>query len=97
LEFQWDDWNGSNDFNVSLWVSPDTRRPLSKKERQRWCDHIMKTGKPWADHTILNKQDARKIAEFILKTLDEYDKKEKETRVNNRRTGGNPVGSGIGK
>ncbi len=62
-------------FNVALWTDYAASRPLSKKERIRWCDHIMKTGKPWADHTIVSKEDAKRIADFLTKKLTQYGKK----------------------
>lgn len=54
-------------FNFSMWVAHSGERPLSKKERIRWCEHVMKTGKPWADHTIVTRKDARRIVEFMSK------------------------------
>jgi hypothetical protein len=67
LEFNYDD--ELKNFNVALWINHPGTRPMSKKERIRWCDHVMKTGKPWADHTIVTKKDAHRIAEFINKYL----------------------------
>ena len=64
-------------FNVSLWRNGFTR-PLGWKERLRWCARILRTGNPWADHTMLTSQDARKVAEFILEKLDKYAKTKKE-------------------
>jgi hypothetical protein len=60
--------NGPLEFSVALWVSPHSgNRPMSKKERIRWCKYVMKTGKPWADYTIVRKKDALRIANFINK------------------------------
>jgi hypothetical protein len=69
-----------DNFLVALWANGNTSRPLSTKERKRWCEHIMKTGNPWADHTILTKQSARRIAEFIIKKLDYVEPKTKDVR-----------------
>lgn len=54
-------------FNIAVWVNHPGTRPLSKKERIRWCEHVMKTGKPWADHTIVTPEDAKWIAKFVSK------------------------------
>lgn len=56
-------------FNIAVWVAHPGELPLSKKERIRWCEHVMKTGKPWADHTIVSKKDAKRIVRFIAKHL----------------------------
>lgn len=56
-------------FNLAVWVYHPGEPALSKKERIRWCDRIMKTGRPWADHTIVNKQDAQRLAEFLKQHL----------------------------
>lgn len=72
LEVNYDDYFDDNErwqFNVALWVSHPGTRPMSKKERIRWCEEVMKTGKPWADHTILSKNDALRLAKFILKNI----------------------------
>lgn len=57
-------------FSFALWANHNGYAPMSKKERIRWCDHVMKTGQPWADHTIVSKQNAKRIAEFINKKLN---------------------------
>jgi hypothetical protein len=67
--------NEAMQFNFALWVQHPGTRPMSKKERIRWCDHVMKTGKPWADHTIVTTKDAQRIAEFITKQLTQHGKK----------------------
>ena len=70
LEANYDDFDSDNErwqFNLSMWVSHPGNRPMSKKERIRWCAEVMKTGKPWADHIILSKEDALRLSEFILK------------------------------
>jgi hypothetical protein len=75
LEINYDDI--LNDFNIAVWVSHPGERPLSKTERIRWCDHVMKTGKPWADHTIITILDAQRLAKFLDKYLSptKYGKK----------------------
>jgi hypothetical protein len=73
LEVNYDDFYDDNErwqFNVAMWVSHPGTRPMSKKERIRWCAEVMKTGKPWADHTILSKEDALRLAKFILKNIE---------------------------
>ena len=70
LEVNYDDFYDETErwqFNVALWQSHPGTSPMSKKERIRWCEHVMKTGMPWADHTILSKEDALRLAKFILK------------------------------
>lgn len=61
-------------FSIAMWTSGDGIRPLPKSERIRWCEHIMKTGNPWADHTIVSQQDARRIAKFVTKQLAQHGK-----------------------
>ena len=63
-----------NEFEIAVWVYHPGQLPLSKKERIRWCEHVMKTGKPWADHTIVNKLDAQRLVEFINKQIAKYGK-----------------------
>lgn len=86
IEIEADDWDyteGENApvelpfFNVSLWQNGFTR-PLRWRERLRWCARILKTGNPWADHTMLTAQDARQVAEFITEELDNYAKTKKD-------------------
>jgi len=67
LEFTFDE--ETKEFNIAVWVNHPGVKPLSKKERIRWCEHVMKTGDPWADHTIVTKKDARRIANFITKYI----------------------------
>jgi hypothetical protein len=67
IEFEFDE--ESKEFYVSVWVRHPGIKPLSKKERIRWCEHVMKTGNPWADHTIVTKKDAQRITKFITKYL----------------------------
>ena len=57
-------------FYTTVWESSAGHKPLTKKERIRWCEHVMKTGRPWADHTIVNKQNARRLVKFLTKYLD---------------------------
>lgn len=64
-------------FNIALWVNHPGIRPLSKKERIRWCEHVMKTGKPWADHTIVTIKDAQRIVNFLTKHIIKYGKNKK--------------------
>lgn len=56
-------------FYAAVWDNGHTNKPLSKKERIRWCEHVMKTGKPWADHTIVNKRDAHRLVTFLHKCI----------------------------
>ena len=66
IEFQYN--HDEESMDVSVWTS-HPGRILSHEERIRWCDHIMKTGDPWADYTIVNKEDAMRIAEYIKKHI----------------------------
>jgi len=59
----------SPSFNVSIWKYD---RPFSIKERLRWCYHILKTGNPWADHTILTTENAQRVANFITEKQKSY-------------------------
>lgn len=84
VEIQSDDWYDSAAdpksenpfFNITLWQDGFTR-PLGWRERLRWCGNILRTGNPWADHTIITAPDAQKLAEFILEKLDTYAKTKK--------------------
>ena len=72
LECNYDDYFDDDErwqFNFALWIAHPGERPMSKKERIRWCEHVMKTGKPWADHTIISKKDAQRLVQFITKHL----------------------------
>lgn len=66
-------------FNFALWVNHPGESPLSKKERIRWCEHVTKTGRPWADHTIVSPNDAQRIVDYLNKYL-KYGKKSKAKR-----------------
>lgn len=77
LEINTDDYNNQLTFGISLWVSHSGNRSMTKKERIRWCDHVMKTGQPWADHTIVSKKDAARIVQFLTKQIANYGKKTK--------------------
>lgn len=57
-------------FYFSIWDNGYTSKPLSQKEKIRWCEHVMKTGSPWADHTIINKQNAKRIVKFLTKYIN---------------------------
>jgi hypothetical protein len=59
-----------DNFNIAVWVHHPGHNPMSKKERIRWCEHVMKTGRPWADHTIVTPEDAQRIATFLNKYLN---------------------------
>lgn len=65
LEMQW--CPEDKQFYMAVWVMHPGELPMIKKERIRWCDNVMKTGKPWADHTIISKDDAKRISKFINK------------------------------
>ena len=67
LEIMFDE--DTKEFDVAMWVSHPSVKPFSKKERIRWCEHVMKTGNPWADHTIVTKKDAQRIVNFLTKYL----------------------------
>jgi len=75
LEINFDDWGDDPKFNFSLWVQHPGTRPMSKKERIRWCEQVMKNGKPWADHTIVTPEDAHRIVKFLNKYLTQHGKK----------------------
>lgn len=68
LEFNHD--SELDSINIAVWVSHPGQPTLSLKERLRWCRHVMKTGKPWADHTIVDRKDAQRIVEFLTKYLN---------------------------
>ena len=63
--------------NVSLWQDGYSR-PMGWRERLRWCARVLRTGNPWADHTMLTAADAREVANFILEEIDTYAKTKEE-------------------
>lgn len=67
LECQYDDEFG--DFNVTMWQR-GRNSILSWANRIRWAFSILKTGCPWADDVILNKDDAQKLAKYIAKNAN---------------------------
>jgi hypothetical protein len=76
LEVNYDDFDKDiGQFNFAMWVTHPCELPMSKKERIRWCEGIMKTGNPWADHTIVTRKDAQRLVEFLTKKLAKYGKK----------------------
>lgn len=82
VEFEFDDLDNDDiQFNISMWSNHYGLKPLSKKERIRWCDHVMKTGNPWADHTIVTKKDAQRIVQFLTKHINGKTKSRKRGRI----------------
>ena len=79
VEFNVDD--ELNYVNIAVWENRSTSNPLPKKERIRWCDHVMKTGNPWADHTIVSRKDAERIVKFLTKYLEHGKTKAGNKRV----------------
>lgn len=66
--------DGDEGFNFSSWSRGRHGKKLIWKERFRWCWNILRTGSPWADDIIATNQDAKGLAEFILKNLPNEDK-----------------------
>jgi hypothetical protein len=64
--------NDNPTFNMTMWVNHPGRTLISKKERIRWCERVMKTGNPWADHTIVSSEDAQRIVQFLTKYLHKH-------------------------
>jgi len=52
-------------FEVSVWQTMGSHRPLCWRERIRWCWNIIKTGNPWSDMVIINDDKAKELANFI--------------------------------
>ena len=61
------DYDDNVEFDLVMWEQGLGKRPLSWKERLRWCWHIFKTGDLWADYMIISPEDAQGIANFITK------------------------------
>lgn len=62
--------DGDEGFNIAVWErGRDGKQIYGLKEKFRWCWNILKNGRIWADDIIVNNQDARKLAEFILQNL----------------------------
>lgn len=53
-------------FSVSIWVQGYTEK-TSLSNRFRHIGKILKNGQPWEDQIILQEEDAKALAEFILK------------------------------
>ena len=56
-------------FNITCWHYGHDGNIRGFKERLRWCWHILKTGKPWADSIIVTDEKAKEIANFITSKL----------------------------
>lgn len=54
-------------FDVSIWYYGRGSKILSWPERFRWIWRILKTGDPWADQIILNKDETKEIVNFLNK------------------------------
>lgn len=61
--------DGDKGVNFVIWGRGRQGKKLSKKERIRWCQEIMKNGTLWADDIVATNNDARKLAEFILQNV----------------------------
>jgi len=57
-------------FNLSFWEWGTSTRPLSFRERIRWCWNLLRKGQPWSDHVILSDKKAKKLAQFILTEIN---------------------------
>jgi len=83
LEINVDDFEKDHiQFNFASWVERSSNNVMPKKERTRWCEYVMKTGKPWADHTIVNVKDAQRIVDFLTKQITKYGKKKQNRKYN---------------
>lgn len=51
--------------DVSLWKRGIHDRPMSIRERIRWCLHVLKTGNPWSDYLILDKEGIQDVKEYF--------------------------------
>ena len=77
LEIERDVWDKDyRRFWFSIWKRGRDRGSLCWRERIRWCWNILTTGNPWADDIIVTDNEAREIAEFILKHLQSEDTNE---------------------
>jgi len=56
-------------FYLTFWHYGRVNRPMSLRERMRWCWRILRTGDPWADGIIANNETAKKISDYITKYL----------------------------
>jgi hypothetical protein len=77
-KYTWKDGGLDEGFNVVCWHYGHDGNIRGWREKFRWCWHILKTGKPWADSIIATNEDARGIAEFILKNLPNEEKNEND-------------------
>jgi len=53
-----------NEIYFTSWEHSGTR-PFSFREKLRWCFHILKTGRPWSDHIILNESQVKELIEQL--------------------------------
>ena len=49
------------DTYFSIWELGRSSDRMSLLERIRWCFHVIKTGKPWADSVCLNDKQLKEI------------------------------------
>lgn len=61
------------EFYVSIWYL-GRRRPLSIRERFRYCWQILLKGEPYGDQIILDKETAKAMKEELEKYIGEMDK-----------------------
>lgn len=57
-------------FEFSYWTLGRVTESLSWKERFRWCWKILRTGNPWSDFIMLNKEKARELQAFLAAETD---------------------------
>jgi hypothetical protein len=70
LELKHDNEYGG--IEITIWDRSPKVYPFSFKERLRWCWHILKTGKPWADYYILQPSDIPKVTTYLNDIYTEY-------------------------
>ena len=66
-----DDWGGDQGkhIEIAMWNYGSHGRVMPWSERFRWCWNILKSGLPWADEVILHPDEAKRLAESILKRV----------------------------
>lgn len=68
-KFQYEDNPLQSGLYITIWNFDQSNRPMTWKERLRWCWYILRAGDPWADHIIVSKEKIQQISEYINTTV----------------------------
>jgi hypothetical protein len=71
---------------ITGWMMSPGEGKMSFRERLRWCWHLLRTGKPFNDHLILNFETARQMSFDILKNTAEISEKKIKEQTDGKPT-----------